>query len=80
MMETRNRAKFALDGLNNPQDVINLFRAMAYIMREDAAELRAAWQDESAGKLWDNMARSVESCADGPLVKAAHKAGFSEVV
>lgn len=46
-----------------PDQVPRILRNAAQQYRESASELASAWQDESAGKVWDKYAAILERAA-----------------
>lgn len=47
----------------DPRDIPHVLRRAAQKMRDDAAELRAAWQDRMAGEPWRMVADELERAA-----------------
>jgi hypothetical protein len=49
-----------------PEDVPIVLETVANFYRESASELAGAWQDQGAGKVWEDFAkildRAAESC------------------
>ena len=55
-------SRFTLD-VASPDKVSAVLVAMAQKYREDAEELRSAWQDEKAGSAWDAISLILEATA-----------------
>ena len=48
----------------SPEEVPMVLRAAADEYYEAAGELSSAWQDKNAGKIWEKIARILESAAN----------------
>lgn len=59
-----------------PEEVPIVLETVANFYRESAAELESAWQDRSAGKVWDDFATILE-CAAESCRKALIRRGFT---
>jgi hypothetical protein len=46
-----------------PDGIPDVLRTAADKMREATTELQGAWQDKSAGKVWERIAKELERCA-----------------
>ena len=47
-----------------PEKVSKVLRDAAQMYYESASELQSAWQDKSAGKIWNHLAIILEQAAD----------------
>lgn len=56
--------KTALEAIDAPWHVPQALRIAADLLREDASELDASWQDSGAGDGWRIVARQLEDCAN----------------
>jgi hypothetical protein len=48
----------------NPEALARVLREAAQAFNESRGELQAAWQDDSAGRVWAELARVLERAAD----------------
>ncbi len=55
--------KVSLD-VENPEDVPRVLRRAAESYYESSQELSSAWQDETAGKIWEEIAEALEDAAE----------------
>jgi hypothetical protein len=53
----------SLTSVQSPDAVAAILRATADEYRQDAEELRSAWQDQSAGIVWDKLADILDKAA-----------------
>lgn len=53
-----------LNSAASPELVSAMLREVADRYRSDAAELALAWQDETAGRVWVEIAKALDSAAD----------------
>jgi len=53
----------SLTSVQTPLSVPEILRATAQEYREDAQELRCAWQDQGAGLVWDKLADILDKAA-----------------
>jgi hypothetical protein len=69
LRQEATRARFAglVDDFRNasasPRDAGMILELIAERMREDAAELRGAWQETGAGSCWDRAADRIDKAA-----------------
>lgn len=54
---------FSLD-VASPGEVAMILRNAAAVYQESASELTASWQDEGAGRVWEHLAKVLESAAE----------------
>lgn len=59
-----NMTRKTIEGVSSPEDLTAILKATAQQYREDAQELRSAWQDPEAGSIWDYASRVLEEAAD----------------
>lgn len=53
-----------LNAVGNPEQVAMLLRKAADEYRESCLRLQSDWQDEAAGKVWDELAKVLDKAAD----------------
>lgn len=61
---TDEKADVLLDKASTPEVLAAHFRKAAQQYLEDASELRAMWQDATAGLIWETIGRDLDKLAD----------------
>lgn len=66
--------RYNLD-VETPEEVSVILENVATLYRESQGELSSAWQDPSAGKVWEDFARILERAAESCRKAIAKRLG-----